>query len=108
MKRISLLIIALLATTVTAFAQQKGKVTFTLVDSATKQGVIGAVVELYPTAKPTDKRYYTSNVDGSVSLPPLNYGEYAILATSLGMNSVWKCMRFLCLVHIARSLASGF
>ena len=88
MKRISLLIIALLATTVTAFAQQKGKVTFTLVDSATKQGVIGAVVELYPTAKPTDKRYYTSNVDGSVSLPPLNYGEYAILATSLGYSDL--------------------
>ena len=30
------------------------------------------------------------------------------LATNLGMNSVWKYMRFLCLVHIARLLGSGF
>ena len=62
MKRISLLIIALLATTVTAFAQQKGKVTFTLVDSATKQGVIGAVVSIAPVANLDDAKHGVTGV----------------------------------------------
>jgi hypothetical protein len=71
-------------------AQQKGKVSFVLLDSESKQAVIGAVVELYPTAKPDNKRYYTSNVDGSVNLPSLEYGEYTILATSLGYADLTK------------------
>ena len=90
MRKFLLLILAFFAAISTAFAQQKGKVSFMLVDSATKQAVIGAVVELYPTAKPTNKRYYTSNVDGSVSLPSLEYGEYTVVATSLGYDDLNK------------------
>ena len=84
MKRVILSILIAITTLSTAMAQQKGKVSFVLLDSESKQAVIGAVVELYPTAKPDNKRYYTSNVDGSVNLPSLEYGEYTILATSLG------------------------
>ena len=81
MKRI-LLFFTLLALCITASAQSKGKVTLTLIDENTKQAVIGAVVEVYPTATPDNKRYYTSNVDGTVNFPALNYGDYTMLATS--------------------------
>ena len=57
MRKISLLILAIFATVATAFAQQKGKVSFVLVDAASKQAVIGAVVEVYPTAKPENKKW---------------------------------------------------
>jgi uncharacterized surface anchored protein len=90
MRKFLLLIFTLLVTVSTAFAQQKGKVSLVLIDSASKQAVIGAVVELYPTAKPASKRYYTSNVDGSVSLPSLEYGEYTVVATSLGYDDLNK------------------
>ena len=90
MRKISLFILAIFTTVATAFAQQKGKVSFVLVDAVSKQAVIGAVVEVYPTAKPENKRHYTSNVDGSVNLPSLEYGEYAILATCLGYDDLNK------------------
>ena len=44
MRKILLLIFTLLAAISTAFAQQKGKVSFVLIDGASKQAVIGAVV----------------------------------------------------------------
>lgn len=90
MKRVILSILIAITTLSTAMAQQKGKVSFVLLDSESKQAVIGAVIELYPTAKPDNKRYYTSNVDGSVKLPSLEYGEYTILATSLGYADLTK------------------
>ena len=89
MKRI-LLLFTLLATFTAAMAQSKGKVTFVLVDEASKQAVIGAVVEVYPTKTPDNKRYYTSNVDGTVTFPALNYGEYTMLATCLGYADMTK------------------
>jgi hypothetical protein len=89
MKRI-LLFFTLLALCITASAQSKGKVTLTLIDENTKQAVIGAVVEVYPTATPDNKRYYTSNVDGTVNFPALNYGDYTMLATCLGYADLTK------------------
>ena len=47
---------------------QSGKVTFSLIDGQTKQGVAGAVIEVYPTAKPDSKKYYTSGANGYVSI----------------------------------------
>ena len=49
MKRIFILLFAVLAT-MPLFAQQKGKVVFSLNDAANGTGVMGAVVEVYPTA----------------------------------------------------------
>ena len=89
MKRI-ILLFTLLATFALATAQSKGKVSLVLVDQASKQAVIGAVVEVYPTAKPDNKRYYTSNVDGTVTFPALEYGEYTMLATCLGYTDLTK------------------
>ena len=42
-----------------AVAQQTAKVSLSLIDSATKEGIMGAVIELYPTSKPDNKKYYT-------------------------------------------------
>ena len=90
MRRVFLSIFVTILTVTTVFAQQKGKVSFYLIDENSKQAVIGAVVEVYPTAKPDNKRYYTSNVDGSVAFPSLDYGEYTFLATSLGYSDLTK------------------
>lgn len=90
MKRVLTLFLLMAFCSLTAFAQQKAKVTLTLIDDATKQGVIGAVVEVYPTAAPSNKKYYTSNVDGTVTFPSLAYGEYTMLATSLGYDDLTK------------------
>ena len=90
MKRLAILFLTLFATLYSAVAQQSGKVTFTLIDAASKQAVIGAVVEVYPTAKPTSKKYYTSNVDGTVTLPSLTFGDYTMVATSLGYDDLTK------------------
>ncbi len=75
-----------------AFAQT-GKVTLSLIDSATKQGVMGAVVEVYPTAKPDNKKYYTSGANGYVSIPGLSYGNYTLVATFIGYKDLKKEFR---------------
>ena len=77
---------------ISAFAQT-GKVSFSLIDSQTKQGVMGAVVEVYPTAKPDNKKYYTSGANGYVSIPGLAYGNYTMIATFIGYKDLTKTFR---------------
>ena len=91
MQRFSLSIFTL-AFAVSAFAQT-GKVTFSLIDSETKQGVMGAVVEVYPTAKPDSKKYYTSGANGYVSIQGLSYGSYTLVATFIGYKDLQKEFR---------------
>ena len=91
MKRF-ILSIATLLFAASAFAQT-GKVTLSLIDSATKQGVMGAVVEVYPTAKPNNKKYYTSGANGYVSIPGLSYGDYTVVATFIGYKDLTKEFR---------------
>ena len=91
MKRLIVLIFTV-ALAVSAFAQT-GKVSFSLIDSQTKQGVMGAVVEVYPTAKPNDKKYYTSGANGYVSISGLSYGNYTIVATFIGYKDLTKTFR---------------
>ena len=81
-----------LAFALSAFAQT-GKVSFSLIDSQTKQGVMGAVVEVYPTAKPDNKKYYTSGANGYVSIQGLSYGNYTIVATFIGYKDMIKEFR---------------
>ena len=77
---------------ISAFAQS-GKVSFSLIDSQTKQGVMGAVVEVYPTAKPDNKKYYTSGAEGYVSISGLSYGSYTIVASFIGYKDTTKQFR---------------
>ena len=72
---------------------QTGKVSFSLIDSQTKQGVMGAVVEVYPTAKPDNKKYYTSGAEGYVSISGLSYGSYTIVASFIGYKDTTKQFR---------------
>ena len=72
---------------------QTGKVSFSLIDSQTKQGVMGAVVEVYPTAKPDNKKYYTSGANGYVSIQGLSYGNYTLVATFIGYKDMTKEFR---------------
>ena len=92
MKRLILAFFTL-AFAVSAFAQTTGKVTFSLIDSESKQGVIGAVIEVYPTAKPNDKKYYTSGANGYVSIQGLAYGNYTMVATFIGYKDLQKEFR---------------
>ena len=78
-----------MAFAVSAFAQT-GKVSFSLIDSQTKEGVMGAVVEVYPTAKPDNKKYYTSGANGYVSIQGLSYGNYTLVATFMGYKDLTK------------------
>ena len=84
-----LIAILLLGVSLTAVAQS-GKVNFTLIDDQTSEAVIGAVIEVSPTSNPDKRRHYTSNVDGTVSLPSLSYGEYKMTATCLGYQELSK------------------
>ena len=91
MKKIILTLLAM-AFAISAFAQS-GKVSFSLIDGQTKQGVPGAVIEVYPTAKPDNKKYYTSGANGYVSIQGLTYGNYTMLITFIGYKDVTKEFR---------------
>ncbi len=88
MKRLIVFIFTI-AFAVSAFAQT-GKVTFTLIDEATNTGLPGAVVEVYPTAKPNNKRHYTTGANGFVSMPGLSYGAYTMVITFIGYEDLTK------------------
>ena len=89
MKRIFVLLLTALMS-MPVFAQQRGKVVFALTDAESGEGVMGAVVELYPTAKPDSKRYYTSGLNGAVEITGLTYGSYTMIATFLGYEDTKK------------------
>ena len=91
MKRFIVFIFTI-AFAVTAFAQS-GKVTLSLIDSQTKKGLPGAVVEVYPTAKPDKKSYHTSGANGYVSINGLANGNYTLVATFIGYNDLTKEFR---------------
>ncbi|MBR2326475.1 MAG: outer membrane beta-barrel protein [Alistipes sp.] len=91
MKRFLVTALSLLVA-ISAMAQS-GKVTLSLIDSQTKQGVMGAVVEVYPTATPDKKRYYTSGANGFVSISGLTYGNYTLVATFIGYKDMTKEFR---------------
>ncbi len=87
MKRVILIFIMLFAIG-SVSAQQKGKLSATIIDSESKEGVMGAVVEVASTANPDDKKYYTTGYGGKLEIPALNYGEYTMIVTFLGYNDL--------------------
>lgn len=89
MKRIFLFLL-LMAVAIPSYAQQKGKVSFSLADGKTKEGIMGAVVEVYPTASPDNKKYYTSGAGGVVEISGLQYGTYTLVASFLGYEDTKK------------------
>lgn len=82
MKKI-LLLTLLALTTFNIYAQQ-GTVTATIVDTDTKEGVAGAVLEIASVKNPEKKKYYTSAYKGVVNIMGLAYGEYSVKISFIG------------------------
>lgn len=66
-----------------ASAANRTRLSFRLLDAASKRGLPGAVIEVAPTSDATDKSYYTSGRDGYTEVA-LNKGEYKIVASFVG------------------------
>ena len=63
---------------------QSGKATVTIVDAKSKEGIVGAVVELSPVANPEKTKQYVSGFAGKTSIATTKYGEYNVVITFLG------------------------
>ncbi|MDE5851401.1 MAG: carboxypeptidase regulatory-like domain-containing protein, partial [Alistipes sp.] len=83
----SLLTVLCALLSVAAFAQQ-GKVTSTIVDGDTGEGIAGAVVAVASTAAPEKKHYFTSGFKGVLTIPSLAYGEYVLSVEFLGYENL--------------------
>ena len=85
MKRI---LITLLFICITAVSYaQNSKVTLTVIDAATQEGIAGAVVAVAPAAEPDNEdktKYYTSGFGGETSITGLKRGEYKLKISFLG------------------------
>ena len=86
MRRFLLTFLALTCAVV-AYAQS-GRVTFNLVDAASKQGVAGAIVEVATKAAPDKKLYFTTGANGYVAMPGLAYGSYSMTISFIGYKDV--------------------
>ena len=84
-KVLSVIIFTCLA--VVSYAQS-GKITMSIIDSQTKQGVIGAVVSIAPAAKPDDAKHFTTGDEGKVVIPAQKYGDYKMTISFLGYDDL--------------------
>ena len=67
---------------------QNGKVTMTVVDSQTKEGVAGAVIEFKLSDGSADPKYYTSGFNGKADIAGLKSGEYDLTISFLGYDDL--------------------
>ena len=67
---------------------QSGKVTMSVIDSQSKQAVIGAVVSIAPASKPDDAKHFTSGDNGKVVIPAQKYGDYKLVIGFLGYDDL--------------------
>lgn len=70
-----------------ALSAQKGTITATLLDRGNEQPIPGAVIELTSRQDTTQKRYLTSAYGGAVSIPNVDYGDYAVSFSFLGYKT---------------------
>ena len=89
-------------------AQQRGKVTATLVDAKSGAGVPGAVVEVAPAAKPDNKKYYTTGYGGKVEISNLAYGDYKMVVTFLFDSVYMWCVNVLLAFLLSRFTSMSF
>ena len=73
---------------VVASYAQSGKVTISVIDSQSKQAVIGAVVSIAPAAKLDDAKHFTTGDNGKVVIPAQKYGDYKLTITFLGYDDL--------------------
>lgn len=83
-KVLSTLLFVLIATLSYA---QTSKVTLTVIDAATQEGVAGAVISVAPADDPTNEsktKHYTSGYAGNTSITGLKRGDYKMTIAFLG------------------------
>ena len=85
MKRI-FSVILMLCLTLPAFAQS-GRVVAKVVDMETKDGVIGAIVELTSVKNPNIRKHNTTGAGGSVTITGLAAGEYNMSVSFVGYTT---------------------
>ena len=63
---------------------QSGKVTARIIDGETKQGIIGAILEVRPAASEGRGRHSVSGAEGKVTVTGLPAGEYTATIAFIG------------------------
>ncbi len=82
MKRLLMTLVLLL--TAGAVVAQSGKVTAKVIDKETKDGVIGAIVEVVSVKKPNVRKHTTTGAGGAVSIGSLSAGSYEVSISFIG------------------------
>ena len=85
MKRILLTLLSAMIA-VSSYAQN-GSVKATVVNADTGEEVVGAVLIVSPVSTPSNQKGFTSGYKGSVSIPSLAYGEYALSVSFIGYQN---------------------
>ena len=86
MKRLFLLMVMMIAC-LPAMAQS-ARLSATVVDSETKEGVIGAIVELVSTTDENYRKHSTTGAKGVVSITGLRNGEYNMSISYIGYETL--------------------
>ncbi len=82
MKRLFLIVVMLLGAL--PLMAQSGRVTAKIIDSETKEGIVGAIVELVSTSDENYRKHTTTGAGGAVSLTSLRYGKYMMNISFIG------------------------
>ncbi len=82
MKRLLMTLVLLL--TAGAVVAQSGKVTAKVIDKETKDGVIGAIVEVVSVKNPNVRKHTTTGAGGAVSIGSLSAGSYEVSISFIG------------------------
>lgn len=84
MKR--LLILFMMLCMVSSAMAQSGRLTAKIVDMETKEGVIGAIVELQSKSNPNLRKHNTTGAGGSVTITGLAAGDYSMKVMFIGYS----------------------
>lgn len=82
------LLVVLLSLSIASSAwAQTSKVTATIIDSETKEGVIGAIIELVSTRNSNIRKHQTSGYGGKTEITGVAYGEYTATVSFIGYEN---------------------
>ena len=76
----------MLMVVVAATAQSKGRINATIIDKQSREGVVGAVIEVAPV-NGGESRFVTSGADGVVTVGSLDYGKYTMSVAFIGYKT---------------------
>lgn len=82
-------VILMLCVALPAFAQS-GRLVAKVIDMETKEGVVGAIVELTSKENPNLRKHNTTGAGGSVTIAPLKNGEYTMTIAFIGYTTITR------------------